>query len=182
MSDNKPGLIAKWIHEATDEQLSHAANYMQSKGWQLPQASSLQQSLFHLYTDGVTQSHPYPSERWVTFQQMTAHCRHKKHKLYSGKVQLSASIGRENKEKLERIAKEMNISQSAVLELLIENAEKIKSKQKREKKGAAKSHYPSAGDIPTGPKTFVKSIFQKMSEGNYTISPIASSGNNKDAI
>lgn len=121
------------------------------------------------------------------FQKMTAHCRQVKHTLHSGKVRISASIGRDHKEKLERVAEEMNISQSAVLELLIENAEKIKSKQKKGRKAAAKKHYPSTGDIPTGPEYTTCSHFLAMAKGLQPIplttrSPIPNSGDNKDAI
>ncbi|GAA3716956.1 hypothetical protein GCM10022421_26030 [Oceanisphaera sediminis] len=140
MKDNKPGLIKKWVYKATDVQIYHATSYIQSKGIELPFAPNPRQSLIYLFTGGPTQMSPYSPEKWILFQKMTAHCRQVKHTLHSGKVKLSASIGREYKEKLERVAQEMNISKSAVLELLIENADKIKSKQK--KKGSSQKPLP----------------------------------------
>lgn len=182
MSDDKPRLIMKWIHNATHEQISHATNYMQRKGFELPQASASPQSLINLFINEPAQGNPYPLEKWVTFQKMTAYCRQKKHKLNSGKIQLSASIRREHKEKLENIAKEMNTSQSEVLELLIENAEKIKSKQKQGRKGAEKSHHSSVGDIPTMPKTFIKSDFQEIIENKHPDTRHPISGDYKGLI
>lgn len=150
MRDNKPVLIRKWIYRATDEQIYHATSYIQSKGFELLLAPNPRQSLIYLFTGEPTQMTPCPPEKWILFQDMTAHCRRVKHALYSGKVKLSASIGREYKEKLERVAKEMNTSQSAVLELLIENAEKIKQKQKQGRKGAAKNHCPHSPTTMSG--------------------------------
>ncbi|MBR9856358.1 MAG: hypothetical protein GYB38_01480 [Gammaproteobacteria bacterium] len=182
MSDDKPRLIMKWINNATHEQISHATSYIQRQGLELPHASTCQQSLINLFTNEPAQGNPYPLERWVTFQKMTAHCRQKKHKLHSGKVQLSASIRREHKEKLEHIAKEMNTSQSEVLELLIENYEKIKSKQKQGRKEAKKSHHSSVDDIPTMPKTFIKSAFQEILEDKYSVIHPPISGDYKGLI